>query len=130
MAKKKFQEFINRKFVEWEASTGKRQTITAFGDWLGDIYQGSMSHYMTGAREPRGEHLRKMVEKLGPEVYDYLSIAEPMPDDPLLRMLVRKMRTLPEEVRREIARDAARRVDEAMEQHNKQGELQQAKLSA
>jgi hypothetical protein len=129
MAKHRFQEFIQRKFVEWEAETGQRQKVASFADWLG-IYSGSLSHYMTGAREPKGEHLRIIVEKLGPEAYDYVGTPEPMPDDPLLRMLVRKMRSLPPGVREEIARDAAQRADAAMQGKTRQGGTQQARIPA
>lgn len=78
-----FSEFLERKFLTWQASQGKRRTIGEFAKSIG-VAQTTVSSWLNGERKPEGESLRKLANKLGIDVYDALGL--PRPDADLLYM--------------------------------------------
>jgi len=79
MENEQLSSFLTRKFREWEANTKRRQTVAAFARWVG-VSQASMSRWMSGdGGPPEAHNINKLVERLGPEIYDILGMPRPDP---------------------------------------------------
>jgi hypothetical protein len=79
-----FREWINKKFVEWESKTpNKRSTYAAFARYLG-INPVNFTRWRTGPTEPDLPNVKKIAEKLGPEIYDVLKTIRPNTLDTLI----------------------------------------------
>lgn len=89
-----FKNFINQKFIEFERAAGERKTVTNFAEYL-DENQGNVSHWLNGTRVPQKKVLDRLAKILGPEVYAAAGYIEPMPENPLLRHLLRLVDGLP-----------------------------------
>jgi len=75
--KSEFSELLERKYQEWRAvQTARKAGITQFAESLG-LEREVLSSYMNRGSKPQGENLSKLVEKLGPEVYDSLGLLRP-----------------------------------------------------
>ena len=94
----KFNEWLEKNFVEWMAQAGKVRTQADFAEWLG-IHKTQLNMYLTGNRTPTGENVDKLAAKLGPEIYDLLGLARP---DPLLQYVTHNWHKLPEETQNQI----------------------------
>ncbi len=71
--------FLTQKFREWEASTKRHQTVSAFARWVG-VPQPTMTRWMTGDTMPTDiNNVNKLVERFGPEIYDLLGMTRPHP---------------------------------------------------
>jgi transcriptional regulator with XRE-family HTH domain len=97
-----FAEWIESKYLEWQNSTGKRQTISKFADYLG-VSRPLLSMWLNGARSPSTENVKVLAETLGAEVYDILSIPRPDPD---LERLTNLWDHIPLDARKKIAKKA------------------------
>jgi len=71
--KREFSRWFERKFVEWQNSTGKRKTIDEFAKWLG-FKQPIVSLWMSGDRSPSQYSADRIALKLGDEVYTLLGL--------------------------------------------------------
>ena len=71
-------ECLNRKFLEWELSQGKRKTLGQFSEYLG-VSRISLSDWINGKYVPKSQNIGKLAEKLGPEIYDLVGIPRPKP---------------------------------------------------
>lgn len=71
-------EWLNRKFLEWEQSQGKRKTLGQFSEFLG-VSRISLSDWINGKYSPKTQNIGKIAEKLGPEIYDLVGIPRPQP---------------------------------------------------
>jgi len=99
MAKiKHIADWFNRKYFEWEQSTGERQTVTSFAVWL-NIPRVDASRYLSGERKPNGDNLQKVADKLGDEIYDLLGWARPITDE-RLRTITNTWASLSEKTKR------------------------------
>jgi transcriptional regulator with XRE-family HTH domain len=56
------------KFREWEHATGRKQSVMEFARYL-DVTQPSLTRWMAGDHPPTGKNIRKLADKLGPEIY-------------------------------------------------------------
>jgi len=74
-----FADFINKKYVEWQAQNGKRKTLEEFSAYLG-ISRPLLSMWMNGVHRPGNENMKLLVEIFGLEVYDALDLPRPDPD--------------------------------------------------
>ena len=72
-----------RNFREWEMQSGRRQTVAGYARFLG-VKQPTLNRWMTGDNIPTGEHLDRLAEKLGYEVY---AIAGAEPPSPIIDCL-------------------------------------------
>ena len=75
-----FSDWIRNKFLEWERERGSRQSYSEFARYLG-VKQTTLSQWMRGGFEPKGEYVDRLAVHLGTEIYGILGIGEP---DPLL----------------------------------------------
>lgn len=91
--------WLEEQFLAWQHGLKKKQTMTAFADYLG-VGRDTLNKWVSGARLPTGESVDMLASKLGPEIYDLLGIPRP---DPLLKIVIEKWGQLPDEVRTEIA---------------------------
>lgn len=98
MEHKQLADWLEKKFVEWEALSGRRRTIAEFAEWL-SIPRPLLSRYMSGSRKPKRETADLIAAKLGPEVYDLLGFQRP---DPLLQRLQACWDDLNDEQRNQI----------------------------
>ncbi len=76
MENEPLSSYLTRKFREWEASTKRHQTITAFARWVG-VSQPSMARWMNGDNVPtEAQNINKLIERFGddPEFYQILGI--------------------------------------------------------
>ena len=76
MENEPLSSYLTRKFREWEASTKRHQTITAFARWVG-VSQPSMARWMNGDNIPtEAQNINKLIERFGddPEIYQILGI--------------------------------------------------------
>lgn len=77
--KLKFSDFINEKYEDWrrKQGEGEKRTVTRFAEWLG-IPQSTVATWLSGGYPPSNEGtIRKLADKLGPDVYDILGIKDP-----------------------------------------------------
>ena len=63
-----FPEFLLRKFREWESTTKKRQSATAFARYLG-VKQPTLTRWLNGDNPPDLPNIQKLAKKLGNEIY-------------------------------------------------------------
>jgi len=68
-----FPSWITRKFVEWQASEGKRKTIEEFAAYLGTS-RPLVNMWMNGNKKPGKENINILAEIFGNEIYDVLEI--------------------------------------------------------
>ena len=73
-----FKDYLLKKFWEWEKSTGKRQSFSAFANYLG-VKQSAFAHWIGGNITPSRESVDKLAEKLGEETYDAAGLPRPDP---------------------------------------------------
>ena len=73
-----FPSWITRKFVEWQASEGKRKTIEEFAAYLGTS-RPLVNMWMNGNKKPGKENINILAEIFGNEIYDVLEIPRPNP---------------------------------------------------
>lgn len=92
-------DWLNQKFLEWQASQGRRKTISELAEYL-DIQQPVLSHYLNGKHTPRGENVDKIALRFGNEIYAILGL---MPPDPLYRQIVKNWEYYTDEQRRHIS---------------------------
>lgn len=99
----KMRDWFTKKFVEWQASTGTRQTLDSFAAYLG-VSRSTLSKYMNGDSRPGNiEFVEKISDKLGFEIYDLMEIPRP---DPNLVYIIKSWPALSNEQRREIREQA------------------------
>ena len=70
------KEWLNRKFADWEKSQGRSQSYYAFAHYLG-VGQNELALWMAGSAVPSGDDVATLADKLGPEIYDCLSMVRP-----------------------------------------------------
>ena len=57
-------EWLNRKFLEWEQSQGKRKTLGQFSEYL-EVSRISLSDWINGKYAPKAQNIGRIAEKLG-----------------------------------------------------------------
>jgi transcriptional regulator with XRE-family HTH domain len=92
-------DWLNQKFIEWQASQKRRKTISQFAVYL-DIPQPVLSHYLNGRHIPTGENVYKLAERLGDEIYTILGVEAP---DPLYRQIVKNWGEYTDDQRRHLS---------------------------
>jgi len=97
-----FRHWLEMKFLEWQRNQGGRKTVLQFAEYIGSSQQ-TVSTWLNGTREPQGDNVRKLADKLGLEVYDALGLERP---DPMLHYIQKNWDDLPMEVQREILEKA------------------------
>jgi succinate dehydrogenase flavin-adding protein (antitoxin of CptAB toxin-antitoxin module) len=70
-----FSEFLEKQYLLWQMDNG-RASIREFSRWL-DINQALVVQWMNGHGKPNMDSTRKLVIKLGPEVYDIFGLPRP-----------------------------------------------------
>lgn len=94
-----FAEFMTKKYVEWQASSGKRKTLDEFSAYIG-VSRPLLSMWLNGKKRPGKENIKILAEIFGSEIYDVLSIPRPDPD---LERLKNIWKFIPENDRRKLA---------------------------
>lgn len=99
MPKREFAQLFEHRYLEYQVERGGRATIEEFANWLG-IARPTASNYINDKRQPTDEEeIKKLVLKLGPEVYDTLGLARP---DPKLRQFIEAVDEHPPDQRDEL----------------------------
>jgi transcriptional regulator with XRE-family HTH domain len=65
----KFSDYLEKKFLDWQQQSGKRRSLNEFAEYLG-IKRPLLSLWLSGARTPGEEKLKRLGELLGLDVYD------------------------------------------------------------
>ena len=73
-------EYLNKRYLEWQLKTNSKQSYQSFAKYLGVSYT-TMMGWINGVHPPKGENLRKLAKVLGDEIYDVAG--EPRPDSEL-----------------------------------------------
>jgi hypothetical protein len=71
--KSDFSQWLERQYLAWQASEGKRRTIGEFSSWLG-FKQPIVTMWMNGDRKPGQASADRLAIKLGGEVYALLGL--------------------------------------------------------
>jgi len=73
-----FSEFMNKKFVEWQAQLGKRKTLEEFASFIG-VSRPLLSMWMNGTHTPGNENIKLLNEIFGQEDLrpDHLLLSAP-----------------------------------------------------
>lgn len=94
---------MTQEYIKWRGSS--RATVTEFADYLG-ISQSLLSQYMRkDGKKPNPKNLIQIAQKLGPAVYDVLSL--PHPEDPFSHLPLefsQRLQAALAEMRAELAR--------------------------
>lgn len=105
------QEWLNRKFDEWERAQGRKQSYYAFARYL-EVSQSGLAQWMVGNGAPGGDDLLSIAGKLGPEIYDVLGL--PRPNAEAQRVTV-SFASLPPDLRQRLT-NALAEVDRTLRQ--------------
>jgi len=97
-----FRQWFEFQYLEWQRNQGGRKTVMQFAEYLGTSQQ-TVSNWLNGSREPMGDNIRKIADRLGLEVYDVLGLDRP---DPMLHYIQKHWDKLPIEVQHEILEKA------------------------
>jgi len=105
-----FVTWLNAQFLAWQASLGKKQSVTAWAKSL-DMDRDVVNQWLNGRRRPNRESADALAERLGMDVYDALGLDKP---PALVIELTRYMGDLDdhdiEAIRAILARASARRI--------------------
>jgi hypothetical protein len=105
------QDWLTKKFTEWERAQGRKQSYYAFARYL-EVSQSGLGQWMTGSGAPSGDDLLNIAGKLGPEVYDVLGL--PRPNAEVQRVTV-SFASLPPDIRQRLT-NAIVETDRALRQ--------------
>jgi transcriptional regulator with XRE-family HTH domain len=96
-------KWLNGKFFDWQRAEGGRRTITDFAAYLG-VSQASLSEWLRGKYDPKGQNISRIAEKLGYEIYDALGMSRPLPEgmDEQITKLVSAASQFPAEVQTQV----------------------------
>lgn len=92
-----FHEWFFNKYLDWQRKNGKAPA-TKFADWL-EIKTDICNKYLRGEKQPRGENLKKIADKLGYEAYDILGYLRP---DKAIREMNEIYSELPDDLKEEF----------------------------
>jgi len=104
--REEIRKYFLKHFRSWEESTGHKQTITAFAEYL-NIPQPTVNRWMRGLNPPSGDNLHLVALKLRDDAI-YTILDEPKPDflpGDILRPLAQLIQYFPQE-HRQLIRDA------------------------
>jgi transcriptional regulator with XRE-family HTH domain len=71
-----FSNWLQNKFLEWEKSTGHRQSYAAFARYL-KVKQPTLNRWLNDGIIPSYDYIILLGYKLSPEIYDILNIPKP-----------------------------------------------------
>lgn len=97
-----FRQWIENKYLQWQSNQGGRRTVMQFAEYL-QLSQQTVSNWLNGTRQPTGENIRKIAEKLGLEVYDVLGLQRP---NPVLHYITKHWDDLPLELQNKFMEEA------------------------
>lgn len=86
-----FAQFMNKKYVEWQAELGKRKTLEEFAAYIG-VSRPLLSMWMNGTHKPGHENSKILIEIFGIETYDALELPRP---NPLLQAINARWERIP-----------------------------------
>jgi len=109
MEKGRIGEWLELKYLEWQTSQGKRQSLEKFANYLG-VERMTLNRWMNGNNRPDLRFVDSIADKLGDEIYDLMEIKRP---DPALRYIIRQWPALTDEQRRTLKDQAERYSDDA-----------------
>lgn len=81
------EEFLQAEYIKFVQKKGRLTSAAEFGKWLG-VSNTSLSQWMNGIRDPSGDNVYKLADKLGPRVYDILELPRMFPQDSKAKRLV------------------------------------------
>lgn len=104
------QEWLLKKFRDWEQRSGRKQTEAAFAKHLG-IKPPTLNRWMTGSATPEGENMRLLARRLGPEIYEITGQTAPSDlylTDEILKDLAEISLSIPDHKRAAFREQAAK----------------------
>lgn len=110
MSETNFGDWLNDKFIQWMIKDRRARSQNDFARYL-KVSAASLSQWMAGTREPVGENVHKLADKLGPEVYEILGLPPMMPRDNALKFIANLWHKLNDD-QREIILDVAKEMQE------------------
>jgi len=96
--------WLEQQFLDWQSQTGSRQTISDFADYL-SVGRVALTNWMNGKRIPSGDSVKRIAEKLGPQIYRILGLVPP--DDEKLLQLLEYWDELSEKEQEELLEEVA-----------------------
>ena len=93
-----FSEWLEVKFLEWQAVSKKRATLQEFSDHIG-YSRPLISLWLAGKRIPTNDGIERLAELFGSDIYDALDLPRP---DPSLNRLNKIWKHLPEKFRQQM----------------------------
>ena len=103
-----FPTWLLQFFLNWQAEQKRRTNLNEFADFLG-YSRPTISLWMNGSRSPSEETVKKLAEKVGPEIFDVMDLPRPDPD---LQTLIHIWPHLSEEARRILREQGEQFSDE------------------
>lgn len=74
-----FSEWLEVKFLEWQAVSKKRATLQEFADHIG-YSRPLISLWLAGKRIPTDDGIERLAELFGFDIFDVLELPRPDPD--------------------------------------------------
>lgn len=121
-ARKRLAEFLQKKTIELEYTTGKIWDQKDVAEWLG-VPNTSFNQWWNAIRLPRGINVDLLAEKFGIEIYDVLGVPERLPPDPKLIAIVKAYYAANQEGRDRIVREAEKSLEGSKSPETTQGAL-------
>lgn len=98
-----FSEWINQKFVDWQAKQGRRKTVEEFAAYIG-VSRPLLNMWLNGNKKPGTGNTELLAEIFGNDVYDVLGLPRP---NPLLQIVKSNWEFTSEETQERVAREIA-----------------------
>lgn len=110
-----FPEFLEQKYLQWQADLKKRKTIEEFAAYVG-VSRPLINMWMNGDRNPGAESLKLLSAVFGMEVYDAAGVPRP---NAYLQKINQIFERLSPEHQRSLAEDAEKYFTTNHEQNTK-----------
>jgi transcriptional regulator with XRE-family HTH domain len=95
------KEFLRRRQVEITTRRGHMVNEAEIARDMG-VSSAALNNWFIGNRLPMGENIHILADYFGPEIYDILEERPPIPNDPIIKAIVRAWPKLSEQARKEI----------------------------
>jgi len=105
-------DFLNRKFVEWQAKEGRRKTIDHYAAFIG-VSRPLLSMWMSGTKNPGPENKKRLIALYGDEAVVAFG------EDPDLYALQQNWNLMTPEKRRKLRAESDENAKQNIERSSK-----------
>jgi len=107
MVKSAVGNWLDKKFVEWQAKEGGRRTVADFVNYLG-ISRPTFDRWNSGKRIPDERYAELLADKLGDDsIYDAVGLPKP---DGSIRVLKKLLPNLTDDEKRKMIADLEKKA--------------------